>query len=239
MRTPNAFAKQDERRLFAWTAAFIVLLVFAGFSRTFFLHSFFRMPAPSLFLRIHGAVMTGWIIIYFVQTILVSANRVTIHRTFGWFGASYALLVVTFGVSATFLSARREVRGHTGAVFSFLNVLGLELAQMFLFVLFVSIAIWWRNRPAYHKRLMLLATLCMVPNAIVRLFLRFGVETNLGFINIWTTLLLLIVLIDSIRNRRLHPAFAIGGTTAIALMYAAQFASRTQLWQHFAPRIVS
>jgi hypothetical protein len=78
----NATARQDERRFFAWCAAFIVLLVFAGFSRTYFLHTFFQIPTPSLFLRIHGAVMSGWILIYLIQTILVSVNRVAAHRTF-------------------------------------------------------------------------------------------------------------------------------------------------------------
>lgn len=236
MRT-NASDRQDERHFFAWCAAFIVLLVFAGFSRTYFLHTFFQLPAPSLFLRVHGAVMSGWILIYFVQTILVSVNRVAVHRAFGMFGAGYAALVVGFGTTATFLSARREVRGHTDAVFSFLNVFGLELAQMFLFASLVVAAIWLRNRPDHHKRLMLLATLCILPNAVVRLFLRFF-DTNLAFLSIWATLVVVIVLIDSIRNRRLHPAFGIGAATALAVMYVAQFASRTQVWQVFASHLV-
>jgi len=218
-------------------AAFIVLLVFAGFSRTYFLQTLFRVPAPSSFLRIHGAVMSGWILIYFIQTMLVSVNRVRSHRKFGMFGAGYAVLVVAFGTTATFLSARREVRGHTDAVFSFLNVFGLELAQMFLFAAFVVAAIWLRNRPDHHKRFMLLATLCMLPNAIVRLFLRFF-DTNLDFLSIWATLVVVIVLIDSLRNRRLHPAFGIGVTIALTTMYVAQFASRTQAWQIFASHLV-
>jgi hypothetical protein len=57
----NVSARQVERRFFAWCAALIVLLVFARFSRTYFLHTLFQMPAPSSFLRIHGAVMSGWI----------------------------------------------------------------------------------------------------------------------------------------------------------------------------------
>jgi hypothetical protein len=239
VRTLNTSVTQDERRFFAWCAASIVLLVFVGFSRTYFLHSFFQMPAPSSFLRIHGAVMSGWIAIYFLQTMLVSVNRVAAHRRFGRFGAGYALLVVAFGSIATFLSARREVRGHTDAAFAFLNVLGLELMQMLLFASFVVAAIWFRSRPDYHKRWMLLATLCILPNSIVRLFLRLGFQTNLAFLNIWATLIVVIVLIDSIRNRRLHPAFGIGGAIALTMMYVAQFASRTPAWQLFASRFVS
>ncbi len=134
-------------------------------------------------------------------------------------------------------SARREVRGHTDAVFSFLNVFGLELAQMFLFGSLVVAAIWLRNHPDHHKRLMLLATLCVLPNAVVRLFLRFF-DTNLAFLSIWAMLIVVIVLIDSLRNRRLHPTFGIGATAALTLMYFAQFASRTQAWQVFASHLV-
>jgi len=85
---------------------------------------------------------------------------------------------------------------------------------------------------------MLLATLCILPNAIVRLFLRLGVQSNLVFLSIWATLVVVIVLIDSIRNRRLHLAFGIGGTIALTIMYLAQFASRTPVWQLFASRLV-
>jgi hypothetical protein len=190
-----------------------------------------------LFLRVHGAVMSGWILIYFIQTILVSVNRVAVHRTFGTFGAGYAALVVGFGTTATFLAARREVRGQTDAVFSFLNVFGLELAQMFLFATLVVAAIWLRSRPEHHKRLMLLATLCILPNAIVRLFLRFF-DTNLAFLSIWAILVVVIVLMDSLRNRRLHPAFGIGAAVALTVMYVAQFASRTEAWQLFASHLV-
>lgn len=239
MQTSNASARRGELRFFAWCATFIVVLVFVGFSRTYFLHSFFRAPAPSRFLSIHGAVMSGWIVIYFAQTLLVSVNRVSAHRKFGWFGAGYALLVIVFGCTATFLSARREVRGHTDEVFAFLNVFGLELMQMLLFGSFVAAAIWLRNRPDYHKRWMLIATLCILPNAIVRLFLRVGFQSNLAFLNIWAAFIVTIVLIDSVRNRRLHPALGIGAAIALSMMYVAQFASCTQTWQSFAARLVS
>ena len=54
---------EAEHHLFAWLAGSIVLLVFVGFARTYYLHSFFGMPALTRFLHLHGAVMTGWIVV--------------------------------------------------------------------------------------------------------------------------------------------------------------------------------
>ena len=235
---PKTSARSTERRFFAWTAALITFFVFVGFSRTYYFHSWFRMPEPSVFLRIHGAVMSGWIILFLAQTALVSVDRVAAHRALGTVGAVYAALVVLLGSSATVLSARREVRAHSDFVSSFLTVLALELTQMLLFASLVGVAIWLRNRPSHHKRLMLLATLCMLPNVFVRLLLPLGVQSNLAFLGIWAALVLAMLLLDSLRNRKIHPAFGIGVPVLLASMYLAYFVSRTSLWQNFAASVV-
>jgi hypothetical protein len=103
--------RSGDRRYFVWFALFAVALVFAGFSRTYFLHGLFHTPNLSRFMHIHAAVMTGWIVLFAFQTFLIKWHRTSLHRTLGYFGAGYAALVVIMGCSATFLSARREVRG--------------------------------------------------------------------------------------------------------------------------------
>ena len=85
---------------------------------------------------------------------------------------------------------------------------------------------------------MLLATFCMLPNPIVRLFLWAGFGSNLVILSLWASLVAAIVLLDSLRNRRLHPAFGLGAAVAIAFLYLAYFGSLTQLWQRFAAKAV-
>ena len=94
-----------------------------------------------------------------------------IHRALGAFGAGYAVLVVVMGCTATVLAARREVLAHSQFVAGFLTVLALEFTQMLLFASLVASGLWLRTPAGYHKRLMLLATFCMLPNPIVRLFI--------------------------------------------------------------------
>jgi hypothetical protein len=234
----NQFAVATERRFFAWLAVSIVVVVFVGFARTYYLHSFFGMPAISRFLHFHGAVMTGWIVLFAVQAFLVASNRTNVHRILGALGAAYAVLVVVMGCTATVLSARREVLAHSEFLSSVLTVLALELTQMLLFGSLVAAGVWLRNRAGYHKRLMLLATFCILPNPIVRLFVWVGFGTNIMILSFWASLVAAVVLLDSMRNRRMNPAFGFGAVVTIGLLYLAYFGSRTPVWQDFAAKAV-
>lgn len=191
-----------------------------------------------MFLHVHGAVMTGWIALFAVQTFLIASNHTRVHRALGAFGAGYAALVVVMGCTATVLAARREVLAHSQFVSSFLTVLALELTQMLLFTSLVASGVWMRNRPGCHKRLMLLATFCMLPNPIVRLFVWMGFGSNVMILSFWSLLVIAVVLLGSMRNRRLHPAFGFGATITIAFLYLAYFGSLTSMWQSFAANAV-
>ena len=230
--------RQSEHRFFGWLTIAIALLVFVGFARSYYLHSLFGMPALTRFLHFHGAVMTGWIVLFAVQTFLISANRTPIHRALGTFGAGYAVMVVLMGCTATVLAARREVRAHSESVSSVLTVLALELTQMALFASLVGSGIGLRNRRGYHKRLMLLGTFCMLPNPIVRLFVWMGFGSNIMILTLWALLVAAVVVLDSIRSGRLHPAFGFGATLTVAFLYLAYFGSLTPIWQRFATNAV-
>jgi len=233
-----ATRRRSEHGFFASLTIAISLLVFVGFSRTYYFHTFFGTPKLTIFLHVHAAVMTGWIVWFAVQTFLISSNHTRIHRVLGAFGAGYAVLVILMGCTATVLAARREVRAHSESGSSVLTVLALELTQMALFTCFVAFGVWLRNLTDYHKRLMLLATFCMLPNPIVRLFIWAGLGSNILILSLWALLVTAVVMLDSIRNRKLHPAFGFGATIIVGFLYLVYFCSRTSLWQHFAANIV-
>lgn len=225
-----------ERRYFTASSVLIALLVLVGFSRTFYLHTLFNVAMPSRFIAFHGALMTGWIVLVLVQALLIRQGKTNWHRWLGFAGLAYAAVIVPVGFLATFGAAIREVRAHSAFVPSQLNVLGLEQMQMLLFGGLVAAAALLRSRTDYHKRLMLIATLCIVPNAIVRL--SFMIEsdylrTNLQFVTVWTALVAAFVGADVLRTRRLHPAFAWGASIAVASLYTAWYISRTAAWDQY------
>jgi len=109
-------------RNFLWLSIFVSTLVFSGFARTYFLHRWFGISDLSRFMYVHAVVMTSWIALFLVQTLLISAGRVNIHRTLGFIGIACAFLVVTFGVTATVMSAHREVAANSKEAPTFLVV---------------------------------------------------------------------------------------------------------------------
>jgi hypothetical protein len=117
----------------------------------------------------------------------------------------------------------------------------LELVQMALFAGLVAAGIWLRRRPDYHKRLMLLATACMMPSAFSRipLNLTFMVSGNLSILLLFDLCVIIPALIDSLRNRRLHPAFGWGGLIAIAALNLAYLIAISPQWLRLGTRLVS
>lgn len=230
--------RNSERQYFLWVAVFALTLVIAGFTRTYFLHRFFKTPDLSFFIHIHAVVMMGWIVLFVIQTLLIRWRRIGWHRMLGYVGAGYAVLVVAMGSSATFVAARREVRAASAQQAGFLTVLCLELTQMAMFACLVALSVYLKHCPAYHKRFMILATLCMLPNPMVRLLVLLGVTDFPTMLTVWAVIVATIVTIDVLRRGEIHPAFAFGGSAIIGLLYCAYFVSVTPLWQTFAARAV-
>jgi magnesium-transporting ATPase (P-type) len=225
-----------ERRYYTGISVVFLALVFWTFARTFYLQPFLGTPALSGLLRIHGAVMTGWVVLLVVQTSLIAAHRVRWHRRLGWVGVFWAGLVVIFGSVTTLAAAAREVRHHTAFAPSQVVITGLDLIQMVFFAVLVAAAVWLRKRPDYHKRLMLLTIVCMLPDALARLPVSF--VTNPFILAGMYGFVVVCVGIDALRNRRLHPVFGWGGTIILGTFTIALYAMSRPAWIAFGSRMV-
>jgi hypothetical protein len=98
--------KRRTRRFYVGMAIAILITVFAGFSRTYFLKAQFGTPELSLLLHIHGLVFTGWVLFFLSQTTLVAARRTDIHRRLGVAGALLAALVLIMGMATAILRVK-------------------------------------------------------------------------------------------------------------------------------------
>src|SRR5579875_1969540 len=76
-RRPNRAA---ERAFFAAMALLILASVLFGFARSYFLAGMVRAPLPNRLIHIHGAVFTLWILLFLVQTALVTTKKIRVHR---------------------------------------------------------------------------------------------------------------------------------------------------------------
>jgi hypothetical protein len=147
----------------------MVLLLWAtvlfGFAKTYFLAGMVAAPLPNKLIHIHGALMTLWMVVLFVQTALIAAHRVKWHMSFGLFGFALALAMVIIGPIAATDALRRGSAP-----------LGLD-AQTFYIVPWSAILIFgvlaffayrMRRQSAHHKRLILIATIGLMDAAVGR-----------------------------------------------------------------------
>jgi hypothetical protein len=230
-----------DRRFFLGAALIALALVFWGFAPTYYLKLIFGAPQLSTRLHIHGAVMSSWLVLFLVQACLISAKRVDLHRRLGIIGVIVAVAVVVLGSTTTINAAAREVGRHSAEASARVSVLGLELVQMAMFAGLVVAAIAMRRRPDFHKRLMLLATACMMPSAFSRipLNLTFMVSNFMSILLLFDLFVIIAALIDTLRNHRLHPAFGWGGLITLGGLNLAYVIAISPPWLRFGTWLVS
>jgi len=156
-----------DKLFFSGAAVAILVTVFLGFARTYYLAGVFRAPLPNLLVHIHGAVFSLWILLLITQTSLIASDPVDIHRRVGLFGFGLACLMVILGLmAATDSLARHFAPGEAGAgVKAFYAV---PVADMLVFSTLIYFGFRNRCNGATHKRLMLIATIALLDAAFVR-----------------------------------------------------------------------
>jgi hypothetical protein len=185
--------------------------IVVGFSRTYFLKEFTGSHPLPLFVHVHAAIFTSWLLLFVAQTALVARGRLDLHRRLGVAGAVLAATMLIVGVGTAIASAKIGYRGIPGQEFP--NAEGfllVSLRDIAVFSTFVGLGLWRRASPPVHKRLMLVAVLGgLVPPGVARLPLVSSFPPAIGLV------LLLFQLAgpvyDFARYRRVHPVYVWGG----------------------------
>jgi hypothetical protein len=219
-----------DRRLYLWGAFVFVLLVFAGFARTYYLKGVFDTPELPRLVHVHGIVMTLWVALFVAQVRLVSSRRVDLHRKLGVVGGVLAAAVVVVGAITAVVAARKGVSPPEVPPLAFLAI---PLGDLVVFSVLVGTALAYRRRPDAHRRLMLLSCLALLPPAVARLpfVLALG---PLAFFGIPDLLMLGCIVYDTRRFRRFHPAFLWGALWIVAMQPLRLVVSGTSAWLRFA-----
>jgi hypothetical protein len=141
-------------------------LVVWGFSRTVDTNLFHAIPARPLLLWMHATAFSTWVVFFILQSTLVRTRKISVHRFLGWFGAGLATAMVVLGVTVAIVMARFDTAVlHQKGADAFLSV---PFTDMIIFGVCIALAIYWRKRPEYHRRLIFIASCELMDAAIGR-----------------------------------------------------------------------
>jgi uncharacterized membrane protein YozB (DUF420 family) len=210
-------------------------IVVYGFSHTIdenLIHPAYPRP---LVLYFHAALFAGWVVLLTVQSTLIRARNVRLHRKLGLCAIALAIAVPIIGITTGIAMARFNTQHGSTDAAEFLIV---PFFDMLVFTVVVGLAIVWRRKPEYHRRLMFLAT-CALTIAAFNRFPASVVPNNWGYAGV-DVLVLLGVARDLFVMKRIHPIYLYG----LPIMVLGQaltmhiFLTKEPEWMVIAHRII-
>ena len=221
----------SDRFFYAAMAFASILAVFIGFAPSYYLKAYFRNAPLTPLVHVHGLVFTGWILLFFTQTVLIATNRIRLHRWLGIAGAAWALMVVLVGIATAVAFGRHNVPSGGTATLAFLAT---PFGDMLVFAILATTGLLCRRRREAHKRLMLLATIVLLAAAVARWPLAIVHRGPMAFFVVTDIFLLPGIMYDLVHLRRIHPAYIWGWLLLVASQPLRLVIGRTDAWLAFA-----
>ncbi len=215
--------------LFALTAVGAALI---GFSTTYFLPVMSGQFGGPTIAHLHGLLFFGWIALLLVQVMLARQGRLRTHQRLGLLALPWAVGMTATGIGVGMFAVRRDLAAGTGEL-AYSQLVGVVTAMSIL-VLYVGIAFATRRKPAWHKRMILLATIAVLWPAWFRWrhLLPWIPRPDIWLAVILSdSLILAAALRDRLRFGRVHPAWLIFGTLLIAEHVAELFLFDSSAWR--------
>ena len=201
-------------------------LVIYGFSLTIgrnLIHP--TVPRPRI-LFVHAATFFAWVVLFVGQTALIQTKHVRWHRRLGLAGLVLGVAIPLVGIATALAMARFNVlHGVHGAEHAAAFLI-IPINDMVAFGVAFALAIWWRKKPEFHRRLMLVATCCLTAAAFARFpFITIPEIRWYGGVDV---LILLGVLHDLVVLRKVHAVYCY----AVPLIVLGQVATMSFFLRH-------
>lgn len=137
-----------DERFFLGVAIAMTMVIVAGFSTqlTMGRSTFYSPPL----VHAHAIIFMGWVTIYLLQNILVTTDRMALHRRLGWVAAGWIVPMIVLGFGVTVAMVRR---GQVPFFFQPLQFLVFDPLSLVAFAALTGSAILLRNKTEWHRRL--------------------------------------------------------------------------------------
>lgn len=229
---PVVATRRTDDIFFTTMSVIMLAIVVAGFGPTYFYKGAVLAPLPSALVHIHGAAFSSWIILFVVQNLLIYSRNVRLHRKLGYAGAALAVCMVGLGIMAITAAVRR---GAVPLIFTTSHFILLNDAAVVLFGILVACAVWQRRNGPIHKRLMLIATIGIMPPASTRI----AILVNMPFIagGVLFALLLSVIVFDIATRGKPYLVTVVACLLSASVFPVTKALSYTPFMQHLAVRI--
>lgn len=225
----------------AWDKYFYIIfaiaacaLVFFAFGPTYYYRLLDSDTAITPIVHLHSVVFTAWMLLFLAQTILVEKGRTDLHVKLGMLGLVLAIGIVVVGYLTLVAGARTGYLGpgiERNTEFSKMFMI-VPMRDLVWFIISFSLAIYYRNAPETHKRLMLLVFIGgLMPVVLARVQDPFSMLIALIF-------MFGPPIYDAFTRRRLHRVYMIGIPLLIVPTFFLQSIAGTDTWRSFADWLV-
>jgi uncharacterized membrane protein len=246
-RLEAATKPKRDRLFYAGAAALFLVLMLLGFQK-YYLHGKLAdgsdIPAVRQTpLLLHAIAMSAWVVLFFVQSLLIAGGRRRVHMAIGRFGA---VLAVTMVVLGAWVAIQRASLARPEDRSGFLTAKAFclfALCSVVLFGVFVTVAVYSRRRPWIHRPMMLMATLIVLPAAIDRFEPIYGLyggtvwEKAIGpHLSVFVIAALLLV-VKWLVTRSFDRWFAIAYGSMVASLLLVWRVANTDAWERLAAQV--
>ena len=154
---------------FFWMTVVMAFFIFSGFGLTYWMPMATRSLAPlPPVVHLHGLFFFSWIVLLVTQSVLINVRNVALHRSLGTLGIGIGTGVVLVGTLITLLSVRASVTAPSP---DNNNLTYLSVTAIVSFAVLFVLAIRNARTPDNHKRLILFATINLLPPGVNRLYM--------------------------------------------------------------------
>jgi hypothetical protein len=237
-RADKSAGRVARSRFFANSSIVIAALIVGTFARTYFLPLATGSTQFIMLRHVHGAVFFAWLALYVVQSNLVAAGRVKLHRELGIATVAVSGMMLPLG----FWMAVREIeeKRAQGARFPF-EVAAYNFFDLTLFACAMAGAIYCAARDLqWHRRLVYVAAVCLLGPAISRWidFVPLRYPWLDASPNLAADLFLLALAVHDRRVLgRIHPVTLGAAALLIPFNLVEPLIARSAAWSALAPRL--